>query len=69
MIGDQFAELKRISNETIEIAKKRLSALAKGAAIRGAEIKEQLTSEAKRLGEKAWKKALEMAEAYKGKKR
>ncbi len=69
VIGDQFAELKRISNETIEIAKKRLSALAKGAAIRGAEIKEQLTSEAKRLGEKAWKKALEMAEAYKGKKR
>ncbi len=69
VIGDQFAELKRISNETIEVAKKRLSALAKEAAIRGVELKEQLTSEAKKLGEKAWKKALEMAEAYKGKKR
>ncbi len=68
VIGDQFAELKRISNETIEVAKKKLTALAKEAAIRGVELKEQLTSEAKKLGEKAWKKALEMAEAYKGKK-
>ena len=68
VIGDQFAELKRISNETIEVAKKRLSTLAKEAAIKGAELKEQLTSEAKKLGTRAWKKALEMAEAYKQKK-
>ncbi len=67
VIGDQFAELKRISNETIEVAKKRLASLAKEAAIKGAELKEQLTTEAKKLGEKAWKKALEMAEAYKKK--
>ncbi|WP_457596081.1 DUF6781 family protein [Hydrogenimonas sp.] len=68
VLGDQFAELKRISAETIEEAKKRLSWLAKEAAIKGAELKEQLTAEAKRLGTKAWKKALEMAEAYKAKK-
>ncbi len=68
VLGDQFAELKRISTETIEVAKKRLASLAKEAVVKGAELKEQLTSEAKRLGEKAWKKALEMAEAYRGKK-
>ncbi len=65
VIGDQFAELKRVSSETIEVAKKRLTSIAKEAAIKGAELKEQLTSEAKKLGEKAWKKALKMAEAYK----
>ena len=53
VIGDNFAELKRISNETIEIAKKKLTLLAKEAAIKGAELKEQLTNEAKRLGTKA----------------
>ncbi len=68
VIGNQFAELKRISTETIEIAGKKLSSFAKEAAIKGAELKEQLTPEAKQLGEKAWKKALEMAEAYKGKR-
>ncbi|BBG64736.1 hypothetical protein NNO_0034 [Hydrogenimonas sp.] len=68
VIGDQFAELKRISTETIEIAKKRLSILAKEAVIKGTELKEQLTSEARKLGQKAWKKALDMAEAYKGKR-
>ena len=67
VIGDNFAELKRISHETIEIAKKKLTLLAKEAAIKGAELKEQLTSEAKRLGTKAWKKAIKMAEAYKNK--
>jgi len=67
ILGDQFAELKRISQETIEVAKKRLATLAKEAAIRGAELKEQLTAEAKKLGTKAWKKAMEMAEAYKNK--
>jgi len=67
VIGDNFAELKRISNETIEIAKKKLTLLAKEAAIKGAELKEQLTNEAKRLGNKAWKKAIKMAEAYKNK--
>ena len=65
VVGDQFAELKRISNETIEVAKKKLTLLAKEAAIKGAELKEQLTSEAKKLGTKAWKKALKMAEACK----
>ncbi|WP_457598816.1 DUF6781 family protein [Hydrogenimonas sp.] len=68
ILGDQFAELKRISQETIEVAKKRLASFAKEAAIKGAELKEQLTAEAKKLGEKAWKKALEMAEAYKNKR-
>ncbi|WP_457594712.1 hypothetical protein [Hydrogenimonas sp.] len=38
------------------------------AAIKGAELKEQPTAEAKKLSEKAWKKALEMAEAYKNKR-
>ncbi|BDY13047.1 DUF6781 family protein [Hydrogenimonas cancrithermarum] len=65
VVGDQFAELKRISNETIEVAKKKLTLLAKEAATKGAELKEQLTNEAKKLGTKAWKKAVEMAEAYK----
>jgi len=45
-----------------------LTLLAKEAAIKGAELKEQLTNEAKRLGTKAWKKAIKMAEAYKNKK-
>ena len=67
ILGDQFAELKRISHETIETAKEKLATLAKEAAIRGAELKEQLTAEAKKLGTKAWKKAMEMAEAYKNK--
>ncbi len=67
IIGDQFAELKRISNETIDIARKKLATLAKEAAIKGVELKEHLTSEAKKLGTKAWKKALEVAEAYKNK--
>ena len=68
ILGDQFAELKRISHETVAVAKEKLATLAKEAALRGAELKEQLTSEAKKLGTKAWKKALEMAEAYKGRK-
>ncbi|WP_456383659.1 DUF6781 family protein [Hydrogenimonas sp.] len=67
ILGDHFAELKRISQETIEIARKKLATLAKEAAIKGVELKEQLTSEAKKLGTKAWKKALEVAEAYKSK--
>jgi len=44
-----------------------LTLLAKKVAIKGAELKEQLTNEAKRLGTKAWKKAIKMAEAYKNK--
>jgi hypothetical protein len=68
ILGDQFAELKRISHETIETAKQKLATLAKEAAIKGAEIKEQLTAEAKKLGTRAWKKAMEMAEAYKKQK-
>ena len=67
VLGDNFAELKRISNETIDLAKRKLSLLAKEAVIIGAELKEQLTSEAKRLGTKAWKRAIKMAEAYKNK--
>jgi hypothetical protein len=60
ILGDQFAELKRISHETIETAKQKLATLAKEAAIKGAEIKEQLTAEAKKLGTRAWKKAMEL---------
>ncbi|WP_201352212.1 DUF6781 family protein [Hydrogenimonas urashimensis] len=67
ILGDQFAELKRISAETIDVAKQKMATLAKEAALKGAEIKDQLTAEAKKLGTKAWKKALEMAEAYKKK--
>jgi len=67
LIGDHFAELKRISHETIEVAKTRFTLLAKEAALKGVELKEQLTSEAKKLGTKAWKKAIQMAEAYKNK--
>ncbi len=63
----KFADLQRISNETIDIAKKKLAVLAKEAALKSTEIKEQLTSEAKKLGTKAWKRALEMAENYKQK--
>ncbi|WP_456452129.1 DUF6781 family protein [Hydrogenimonas sp.] len=68
ILGDQFAELKRISQETVAVAKEKLASLAKEAAQRGAELKEQLTAEAKKLGTKAWKKALEVAEAYKSRK-
>jgi len=68
ILGDQFAELKRISHETIDVAKEKLANLAKEAAIRGAELKTQLAEEARKLGTKAWKKAMEMAEAYKQKK-
>ena len=60
MPGNRFAELRRISTETIEVARKTLTDLAKEAATRGAELKEQLTAEAKKLGEKAWKKAMEI---------
>ncbi len=60
IIGDQFAELKRISNETIDIARKKLATLAKEAAIKGGVLKDHLTSEAKKLGTKAWKKAVEI---------
>ncbi len=58
MPGNRFAELRRISTETIDVAGKTLADLAKEAAVRGAELKEQLTAEAKKLGEKAWKKAM-----------
>jgi len=68
ILGDQFAELKRISHETVEVAKQKLASLAKEAALRGVELTEHLTAEAKKLGTKAWKKALEMAEAYKSRK-
>ncbi|WP_456485432.1 DUF6781 family protein [Hydrogenimonas sp.] len=61
----KFAELQRISNETIEIAKKKLAVFAKEAVLKGAEIKEHLASEAKKLGTRTWKRALELAEAYK----
>ena len=60
LVGDRTAELKRISMETVAVAKEKLATLAKEAAVRGAELKEQLTAEAKKLGEKAWKKAVEM---------
>jgi len=67
VLGDQNAELKRISLETVDVAKQRLAALAKVAVSRGSELKEQLTEEAKRLGEKAWRKARQMAQNYKTK--
>ncbi len=63
--GEQLGQLRQISAETILVAKEKLATLAKEAAARGIEIKTQLASEAKKLGTKAWKKALEMAEAYK----
>ncbi|WP_353661620.1 DUF6781 family protein [Hydrogenimonas sp. SS33] len=66
VLGDQFAELKRISQETIVVAREKLTTLAKEAAARGIELTEHLTAEAKRLGTKAWKVALEMAKRGKG---
>lgn len=60
LVGDRTAELKRISMETVAVAKEKLATLAKEAAVRGVELKEQLTAEAKKLGEKAWKKAVEI---------
>ena len=57
----RFAELRNLSHETLELAKQKLSTLAKEAVQKSAE----LTIEARKLGRKAWQKALEMAESYK----